>query len=208
MKMVMFRTDSGFTLVEVTLALAISGALVVIAFAGQKQARDRSSFSDAVERANTIILDAKNQAFSTVQNGTNGACPPPGQYCNVFLGKVVYFQGSAGDISVYTLTLDSTNVVMATADLTARLPYGVMDTDHSPNQDVCILFTKSIDTAQTAAATKTHCVPTDPLLNPHSILDLSTFVPTQADINFGGIGSLTATLSFNPASMSITKKFQ
>ena len=81
-------SQRGFTLIEIILVIAISGALLSIAFAGQAQLRRQSQFDAAVNKVVSSINDARNQATAGINtegagNGTNG-CTNAGGY--VFAG--------------------------------------------------------------------------------------------------------------------------
>ncbi len=56
----------GFTLIEVTLVLAIVGALFVIVFAGQSNLRAQYQFSSSIEKVVTNINSVHNSALTTV----------------------------------------------------------------------------------------------------------------------------------------------
>lgn len=58
--------QKGFTLIEIVLVLAISGMLFVIAFAGQRELRDRAQFDASVNKIVSSIADARNEAIANV----------------------------------------------------------------------------------------------------------------------------------------------
>ena len=62
----------GFTLIEVILVVAISGALLMIAFAGQGQLRAQAQFDAAVNKVVSTIPYAHNQANAGVNLTGNG----------------------------------------------------------------------------------------------------------------------------------------
>jgi len=58
--------SSGFTLIEIVLVFAISGLLFIIAFAGQRQLRDRAGFDASINQIVQDINYARNYAISNV----------------------------------------------------------------------------------------------------------------------------------------------
>ena len=65
--------QSGFTLIEITLVFALSGMLFVIAFAGQRQLRDRAEFDGAVNKLVQEYAYARNYSTSNVNTEGLGA---------------------------------------------------------------------------------------------------------------------------------------
>ena len=135
-------SSSGFSLVEVTITLAISGLLLAMAVYGNGQLKRRSQFSDGVERVKNAIERVKTEASTTVNQGggTGGADP----YL-IFWGKLISFSG--GVMRVDTLVLDSqppfgpgcagspTAIKLCTIPgetYTVNLPWGVVYTAAGP----------------------------------------------------------------------------
>jgi prepilin-type N-terminal cleavage/methylation domain-containing protein len=91
LKVLMSNTNQrGFTLVEVIIVMAISSALVVIAFVGQRSLRAQAQFDAAVDKIVATVADARNQALAGVNivgsgDGTNG-CAGGGAGAYVFAG--------------------------------------------------------------------------------------------------------------------------
>lgn len=178
----------GFTLIEVILALAIASGLLLIVFAGQSQLRARARFSDAVERAKTITMKAKNEAFTTVSTETGAT------YSNTFFAKVVYFEAGSSTVTVYTLKFDGNNVLLApTIDYTADLPYGVKDVD---TQNTCLAFAKSTDSAKTIGYTVPDCKLAD-------LTNLSKYGSASQTVKVDDGAGLTADINFDPQTLSV-----
>jgi prepilin-type N-terminal cleavage/methylation domain-containing protein len=83
------RNQAGFTLIELVLVLAITGALLAIALVGQSELRSHAQFDATVEKLVTSVAEARDQATSGVNLSTGGAvgtgataCPggPAGEY--------------------------------------------------------------------------------------------------------------------------------
>jgi len=107
--------ESGFTLVELMIVMAISSALVVIAFVGQRQLRSRAQFDAAVEKVVSSVSSAHTQAVAgvnisssgTVGTGVDNCLGPPPSTVNpvVFAGTswTVDSTGSTGPNVVFTI---------------------------------------------------------------------------------------------------------
>ncbi len=66
------QTQAGFTLIEIMLVMAISGMLLVIAFAGQRGIRSRTQFDAAVNKVVSIIANARGEATAGVNVAGSG----------------------------------------------------------------------------------------------------------------------------------------
>jgi prepilin-type N-terminal cleavage/methylation domain-containing protein len=93
----------GFTLIEVVLVIAITGGMLLIAFAGQGQLRAQAHFDAAANKIVSSINDAHNEAAAGVNtagtgDGTVGCTAIPGvDY--VFAG-VAWVATPAGDLHI------------------------------------------------------------------------------------------------------------
>jgi|GEM_PF-2930935 len=65
-----FKSESGFTLVEIILVMAISASLASIAFIGQRALRSRAQFDSNIEKLVSSVSSAQTQAVAGV-NSTN-----------------------------------------------------------------------------------------------------------------------------------------
>ncbi len=110
------RSQSGFTLVEIILVLAISSTMLTIAFVGQRQLRSRAQFDAAIEKVVSSISNAQNQATAGVNTQGSGdglaagMCPtgPSPTVANpvVFAGTTWTIDGKASAPSVATISID------------------------------------------------------------------------------------------------------
>jgi prepilin-type N-terminal cleavage/methylation domain-containing protein len=93
----MVKREAGFTLVEVTLVMAISGALLLIAFAGQSKNRSNANFQAAMDKIVASINDARNQAASGVNVGGigNGSPAVPAGCAPLGLTPPIEFAGTS-----------------------------------------------------------------------------------------------------------------
>jgi prepilin-type N-terminal cleavage/methylation domain-containing protein len=70
-----FSSQSGFTIIEVMLVLAVSSSLLLIGFVGRGQIREQTQFTDGVERLASSIKKYQSEATSTVgKNSSSGIC--------------------------------------------------------------------------------------------------------------------------------------
>lgn len=106
--------QSGMTVVEIAVALAISGLLSGVVLAGQIQLRARARFSDAVETLKNDLAKVQNEAVTTVQEAGTGSNP---QYY-IFFAKRVMFTNNSNLITVDTLLYDpvSNSIVAGSKD--------------------------------------------------------------------------------------------
>ena len=77
-----YSSQRGFTLIELILVIAISGALLSLALVGQGQIRAQAQFDASVNKIVSSINDAHNQATAGINstgagNGTNGCTSAP-----------------------------------------------------------------------------------------------------------------------------------
>ena len=127
--MVRSKTPSGFTLIEVTIVMSISAALIVIAFVGQAQLRAKFSFSSGLEQTKSFLLQVQSEANTTV-NTTAGA----GTGGKTFFAKAIMFDKSAGNntsLNVYTLLKDAAGTITIQSpspEYTKTVPNGLMIT--------------------------------------------------------------------------------
>lgn len=66
-----YKVSPGFTVVEITVVLAIMSALVILAFIGQGQIRANARFTDTVDRTVSALSKAQNDANTTVNFDTD-----------------------------------------------------------------------------------------------------------------------------------------
>lgn len=94
-----YGAPAGFTLIEITIVMAISGLLFLMVFAGQQQLRERAQFDADVNKLVASVSDAHNQATAGVNiiGGGDGssACAggPAGKY--VFAGTALTISNAA-----------------------------------------------------------------------------------------------------------------
>lgn len=126
--MLRLKKQSGFTLVEVVITLAIAGFLIPIIFTGQREVRDRQQFSDAVERVKNNVIGVKNEAFTTVNTRDNGEDEGRDPTTYVW-GKYVLFFSEDDRIQVTTLirfTNDATRIEEGES-YEITVPHGVIN---------------------------------------------------------------------------------
>jgi prepilin-type N-terminal cleavage/methylation domain-containing protein len=140
----MVKSESGFSLIEISIALAISSMLIVLVLAGQSNLRSQATFSASIDKVIANIADARNQAVSGVVSGSDGTGSVPAG-CGA-LAAPVYQAGTVWTPSVAPLTFapakletwvsDGTNVcqdasktlAIGTASMLTLTPVGIPGT--------------------------------------------------------------------------------
>jgi prepilin-type N-terminal cleavage/methylation domain-containing protein len=140
------RTQGGYSLIEITLVLAISSGLIVIALAGFSSTRGQAQFSDSVERLTQQVLERRQEALSTVKlsGGTDST--------KVTFGRLLTFTANSSTVQVQTLVTNNfalggtappvgQPVTIAAAETTSfTIPWGVT---YSGAQQAQVAFTRS-----------------------------------------------------------------
>lgn len=99
--------QSGFTLVETTIVLALIGLLTFLVVSGSSVATNADRFGSQIRIFTSTIRDAQTKSY-TVQTGpctSNKVLLPGGQYGCVWRGNVMKFQVNASADKNYTLNL-------------------------------------------------------------------------------------------------------
>ena len=84
----MSMKQRGFTLIEISLVLAISGILLVLAITAQAGIRQQSQFTDSIETTATNINNLKNQVNTTLQTDSGASGTTLGE---TYFAKVLSF---------------------------------------------------------------------------------------------------------------------
>lgn len=95
------RVSPGFTIIEITIVLAIISSLVVIALIGQGDIRARARFNDAVDRTVSELSHIENQANTTYNE--NQSASRGQDSSRVFFANLVDFKGGSSDIDITPL---------------------------------------------------------------------------------------------------------
>jgi prepilin-type N-terminal cleavage/methylation domain-containing protein len=123
------QKQSGFTLIEISLVMAITGFLIIIAFTGQDQIRAQTQFDSAINQLVSTVNQAKTEATAGLNltdngpnagQGTNGGSCPGGNPANpyVFAGSVWSADsGSIGGLAVVTINYFKAETNPVTKDL-------------------------------------------------------------------------------------------
>lgn len=93
-----FSMSSGFTLIEITIVLAIVSGIAIIAFLGQGEFRSKARFTDAVDRTVSALTSAQNEANSAI-NTRDDAGTDDSQ---IFFGMLASFDADAGSVMEIT----------------------------------------------------------------------------------------------------------
>jgi prepilin-type N-terminal cleavage/methylation domain-containing protein len=132
-----FKSESGFTLIELIVVMAISASLVSIAFIGQRSLRSQAQFDSAVEKVVSSVSSAQTQAVAGVNilgagDGlAAGNCPtgPPPSTANP-----VVFAGTSWTAD------DQTGTVVFTIDSYKAIP-GLLPFQPSAS---CVFYSQAI----------------------------------------------------------------
>jgi type II secretory pathway pseudopilin PulG len=111
----MLKRSTGFTLIEVTIALAVMMAIATAAIFAQGQNRQRTEFELAIEELRTQVFKVKNEANSTVHGGDGD-----NQLIH-FHGKLVEFTAGSDEIIVRTLLRQCTSLDPVTRECNGSL---------------------------------------------------------------------------------------
>lgn len=127
MKVVMLKKmdQTGFTLIEIIIAMAIASALGSIVFTGQQAIRGQAQFSDGVERMKNNLTGIMNEANTTVITKAGGGAGRnlTGEQA---VGKLVMFQAGSSTMRVWTLVADANFLTLRTEDeYTIQTPWNV-----------------------------------------------------------------------------------
>lgn len=121
------KNQHGFTLIEITLVLAISAGLLTIVLAGQEQVRSRAEFTAAVNQVATDINEVKNESQTTVQVQTPGAATNPTgtSIGTTFFGKAMTFTQGASTITVQDMYNNASGILQLPNSYQFTIPWGV-----------------------------------------------------------------------------------
>lgn len=144
----------GFTIVEVTIFLAISGVLLLMAVLGSGEMARRARFTDTVDRFNSYLQRQYEEVFNGVNGRSAGAggctagSSTGGDSC-ILIGKVISFSPGATTVTsrylrTSVLTIDTTKTLyeqikdaapqaIATASQTQELGWGATFQEASRN---------------------------------------------------------------------------
>lgn len=131
--------QQGFTLIEITLVLAITGGLLVLAFAGQSVIRSKSEFTDAVESVTTNINQVKNEARLTVQTEASNNSTPGATIGTTFFAKLMEFNLNSSSYTVFDAYANLSNNTFSplSNQTTYQIPWGAEITGISINNTSC-----------------------------------------------------------------------
>jgi prepilin-type N-terminal cleavage/methylation domain-containing protein len=208
--------QSGFTLVEVILALAISALLASIISLGQSGVRSQVQFSDTIDHIRNDLTAARNQATTTVSTKPGGAGLDS---THTIFGKLVTFEPCPpGTVvvcekyTVTTVTADSAGVLDYgsiasdgyTVDLAWNVKYdGYKSTPAQPsytNTKTYVLFARSQSNGRAQLYFNN-----DPAAFPN-ISNYASSTPTNAfDIHFHDLTDHTASVILDPTTGNVSR---
>lgn len=117
----------GFTLIEIMMVLAIASLMAIILFTTFGNTRQRTQFTDAIERVTTSLERAKTEANSSYTSGTGTT------QGRAFFARAVVFSSGSGSFQTVTLTADRfeagntiANIAQETNAENTTMPWGVV----------------------------------------------------------------------------------
>lgn len=132
--------NKGFTLIEVTLVLAISALLAVMLLGTYQSQTRRARFTDAMERIAAELGQLKTETNSAFTTGTGT------DESTIFFGKEIVFTQNSGIINVNNLTADRNDGgtltgISAAAERNYEAPWGVVLLQNGGNNK--LIFTRN-----------------------------------------------------------------
>ncbi|HSH31077.1 MAG TPA: prepilin-type N-terminal cleavage/methylation domain-containing protein, partial [Candidatus Saccharimonadales bacterium] len=187
--------QSGFTLIETVIVLAISGALVTIALSGQSQLRENSQFSDAIEKVKNNLVLVKNEANTTVNDRVdpNRGQDPAGRS---LFGKMVEFTSGSDIMTVTTLTINQDLDQLQRQDsYSIRIPWGVTFNPAGGTARQYVTFTRDPNTGRMQTYTPPDW-PDAQLLRPDNY---TAAIQAPVNLPFRDPSGRAATVTVDPA---------
>lgn len=124
----MVKVDQrGFTLIEVTLTMAIASVLLGVVLLGQSAIRGQAEFSDAVQKTVTDINEVKNEAQSIIQIGQAGSPGTGGGVGQTVFAKEMIFTSCSNQIQVTDLLASTIGTALSTGySYDIEIPWGAL----------------------------------------------------------------------------------
>ncbi len=193
------RNQAGFTLIEITLVMAISAALAAIALLGFSTLRGQAQFSATIEQLDQTVLAKRQEALSTVKlsGGANSA--------NITIGRLITFIPNSSIMKVQTLYTANVSapangqpvLINAAEDQTIDIPWGITYAGLVPIQ-VAFIRSATDGSLQTAISTGWS-----------ANLIYGDFAPggVATNLNFTDPSGRKAHLTIDPSNNSVTRSF-
>jgi prepilin-type N-terminal cleavage/methylation domain-containing protein len=183
--------QSGFTLVEITIVLAIS-ALLLLLLSHQHQANSNSAFTGAIDQLQNELTEIKSQALNSkndVGSGNNSS--------TIEWGKGVVITGNTFTEYNLTATSDSnglTGILPTTTDKVIQLPWQI--TTSPSGSTLTVAFVRNPGTGSLE------------IYFPASLTSLASYATlpiTPATIDLRNTDGHSATITIDPASQTISR---
>lgn len=206
------KRQSGFTLIEIIITMAISGGLAVIALMGFSAMRSQTQFSDAVERLRESVVQRRTEANSSVQLS---AGDDPNK---IAFGRIMTFTPGSATVNVQTLVTSSSESPTAGQSVTPTLDNSVSYTiawgvvfnkgvGDSPVAKRQVAFIRSpLDGSLHTAVSGAGGWTLDGSGNYKYSDFITGTIPTGASLQVGN-GSRTATINVDPATNGVGRSF-
>lgn len=125
--LVMLRSERGLTLIEIMIALAITGLLASAILFGRDNLQQQVKFAQATDQAVIALNNAETESYTTVGHDADTLSSVYGTSpSHVVYGKYVEFTDRSSVVNVYTVLALSKDCCVASTTIEAvTLPYSV-----------------------------------------------------------------------------------
>jgi prepilin-type N-terminal cleavage/methylation domain-containing protein len=195
----MLKQQSGFTLIELIMVLALTSGFAILALSSFTVLRDQSQFNDSLTRLQSEVLAQRQEALSTIEltGGTNAG--------SVTLGKLMEFTPGSSTVQIRTLVTANTEAPSADQAVAVdtkqnaqfQMPWGAVY--DSSAQPLAIAFTRSLSDGSLRTA----------IITPSAAYTYGDFVTSTsvANLSINGSGQ-KGQLTVDPISGGVTVVFQ
>ncbi len=212
------HSQSGYTLIEITIAMAISSMLAAMALMGFTALRSQAQFSNSVEQTTQTVLAKRQEALATVMLSGGGlTCVVPSDQCNISFGRILTFTPGSGVVTTESLVTlgnpappaaQAVTLAAASETSTYTLPWGVTYTGSSRgNRIIQVAFVRSaVDgTLQTAVSPDNGWAG-----RPTGSYQYGDFAPGGGSVQINVLDPTgrRAYLTVNPVNNSVTRTYQ
>lgn len=215
------KNQTGFTLVEVMIVLAISALLASSVLIWQGSVNEHARYSDAMEDTTSRLSEMRGQVFSSLNestgvdcDGSSGGDSGSHKDCVVF-AKAMQFDENTGDVNVRTFVADRAGEF--NDNMTGISEIGIMRRNHQLKWGVefeegeLVKTGKSVDTIVITRDFKTGHLEIYSLNSGDGLTDMDNYTSNargEAEFRFVNDKGRGAALHINESSNSIRRSFE